>query len=593
MTKAIATIKGTALVPGVSRNKRLYSHEVIGKAVTRARARLAEANGMPLTMRISHPTDEPRAPVTEIVGRVTDIWQEADGRARFTAEIADTKHGNDVFMLVDNRDGKPALKNVSIRGGWLGRTRQVVLSGGDLVESGDDLEIDGIDYTHKPGVPGAEIEHVTDPGGEPRESGPDGRTPITESVQEATLVTAITEADAPADTNKPARDVHYADPGYQKDAGKRWPLDSKAQAKAAWAAITESATARAYTSQQLKRIRQRTVKALRGHGVEVLKEGWLLDAAGKVSESAAVVEHGGQYEEPASFCININNGMVSISVSSWRIDAHDLDLVARAAMEGACLALASIDPDADGDIDLAGTAGESGESAPTAVTTESTEDPVTEPPTAEPAVPAAPEPVAPTAPEPAADPTHKEEAPAMSEPTTTPAVAASPAGDLSDASIDKLADKIGGALAAAFAKFAPAPVAAPAESAPAAPAAVVEAAPVPAVVAAPAPVAAVAPATTAVVETEDQRIARIVEAQVKSRLTEAVQRAVVQNGPPTRKGLVGRVTESGELDTGGSSGELNSHGVPSDWPDKPLHEYTADERAKHFSPALFAHVVGH
>ena len=115
---------------------------------------------------------------------------------------------------------------------------------------------------------------------------------------------------------------------------------------------------------------------------------------------------------------------------------------------------------------------------------------------------------------------------------------------------------------------------------------------------APAPVAETTPPAPApVVEGDDDRIARIVEAQVAQRmagLTQQIQESVVRNGPPTRKGLVGRVTESGELaTTTGADGELNAHGLPSDWPDKPLHQFTADERLKYMSPALMNHVIGH
>jgi hypothetical protein len=44
----LATVSGTALIAGVSRNQRLYSLELIGRAVDRATARIA-AGEMPRT----------------------------------------------------------------------------------------------------------------------------------------------------------------------------------------------------------------------------------------------------------------------------------------------------------------------------------------------------------------------------------------------------------------------------------------------------------------------------------------------------------------------------------------------------------------
>lgn len=588
---AIATVTGTALVPGVSRNRRLYTTDLIDKAVRRAQARLAEPDGMPLTMRIAHPEPDKAAfaPVTEIVGRVTEIWQEADGRARFRAELIDTQHGTDVLKLVDNRAGKPVLKNVSIRGNWLGRTRKVVAADGEMAETADDLDLDGLDYTHKPGVIGAEIEHVADPGGEPRESGPDGRTPIFESVMEALVETIVEEATAPAVTPQasPAGDVVYADPGYQKDKKKRYPLDTKRRAKSAWSYINQANNAKLYTAAQLKRVRARIVKALKKFGVTVdVGEGWLIDPVGAITESA-VAEHLGMDEQPGSFSINLSNGPLSINVSSWCIDPHDLDAIGRAAMTAACAALAAIDPDLDGDIDVPGAGGEDtdGDARALAGESDATDDgdDLVEESTA-----VVDEPT--NAPAPAGDletprqdavetPTMKEAV--VSDATTTPAVetaapaSAAPAGVfLSDAQFAALLARVG-APAAPAAVPAPAPV----EAAPAAPAAVAETAP------------------AAVAETDDERIARIVEAQVQQRMdayTRQVQETVQRQGPPARKGLVGRVTESGELAVAGAAGgaEVNSQGLPASWPDKPLHQYTAEERSRHLGAALVEHVVG-
>jgi hypothetical protein len=95
------------------------------------------------------------------------------------------------------------------------------------VETADDLELDGLDYTRKPGVHGAGIDVVTLAGAEPRESDGTTRVPITESAPEASVT--ITEADTSGEQGP------FADPGYQADKKKRFPLDTKARAKTAWA----------------------------------------------------------------------------------------------------------------------------------------------------------------------------------------------------------------------------------------------------------------------------------------------------------------------------------------------------------------------
>jgi hypothetical protein len=562
----LATISGTALVPGVSRNNRYFSPELIGKAVTRAQARLADGL-MPMTMRVSHPVDEPRADVTEIVGRITKLWQESDGRARYEAVVADTPPARNVLALIDNREGQtPYLRGVSIRGDWIGTPRKVHAPGGAFAETADDMEIDGLDFTHRPGVTGAAVEHVYDPE-PPNESAPEGRTRIYESVQEALVVTAITEADAPAGAKSkaPYGPVKYADPGYQSDKQKRYPVDTLEHAKAAWSYVNQGDNAAKYTAPQLKRVRARIVAVLKKFGVDVdIKESLLIEHR-TIAESGPVTEG---YPMPAGMEICLDNGMVTVRVCSYSVDPADLDIVARQAMAGACAALALIDPDDDGDIDVpdedegyptlepvAQALSAAFETAPPGNVTEAADpvDPV--------AVDPAPEPVAPPpAPSPAADPITPEEVPAVSEESTTAAVASSPAPAVT------FTDEQFKAFLAAVAPP-PVAVAAPAEAAPAAP--VAEAAP------------------GAVTESEEARIERIVNA----RLTEAMQRQVVQTGPPARKGLVGRVTESGELRTAAAADAVNSNGLPADWPDKPLHQYKDAERGL-MSAALLEYVTG-
>jgi HK97 family phage prohead protease len=73
--------------------------------------------------------------------------------------------------------------------------------------------------------------------------------------------------DAPGDGAKPYGNVDYADPGYQSDKKKRYPLDTKKHAKAAWAYISKAKNAGAYTASQLASVKSKIKAALTKYGV--------------------------------------------------------------------------------------------------------------------------------------------------------------------------------------------------------------------------------------------------------------------------------------------------------------------------------------
>jgi hypothetical protein len=585
---AIATVTGTAIRPGVSKNNRLYTAEAIGKAVERAQQRIAEG-GMPLTTLTHHDAGDDS---TRIVGRLTSLTQEADGSAKYTAVLTDTAHGRDIHSLISGPD--PVLKGVSIRGAWLGPVRRVQHDG-QAVETADDLELDGLDYTRKPGVEGAGIDSVDPMPAHPRESDGSERVPITESVAEATVT--ISEADTPAVSKRDSglsddAGRKYADPGYQKDGKQRYDLSTKAKAKAAWAYINQADNARAYTSAQLKRVKGRIVKALKGFGVTVAtQEGWLIEPANALTESLA--ECWDMPMSSSSLYLSLTNGPTTVTVSSTLLDAHDLDLVGRAAMAGACDALMALDPDMDADIDVPGAPDEDtdhgmdnddeddmagnlpgsacscgcgcavphpmavADGCPCACGCDVCKAPDSD------AAETAPET---SAPDSAAETPNKEEAP-MAE-TTTPAAETPGTEDgvaVLSAKFDTLIGSINGLVTAMAPK-------APVEAAPAEP--VVEAAPV----------------APPVQETEDQRIARLVAEGIAKALPGAVQETVERQGPPTRKGYVAQVQET--AGSGGTEPGLNEYGVPNSWPNKPLHQYTPDERTKFFGPTTASHVLG-
>ncbi|MFI2078695.1 DUF6582 domain-containing protein, partial [Streptomyces triculaminicus] len=434
---------------------------------------------------------------------------------------------------------------------WVGPVRRQSGPDGAPVETADDLEIDGLDFTRKPGVPGARVDrYMPDAPQAPAESAP-GRVLITESVQEALVHTTVTEADAPAPQTPDAGGGPFADPGYQADKKKRYDISTKARAKAAWSYINQADNARLYTAAQLKRIKQRITKALRGFGVTVAaQEGWLIDPIGQVSE--AVAEGLGYGNDPAhagSMCISLTNGPTTVTVSSYCIDPHDLDAVGRAAMAGACQAIAALDPDMDADMDVLGAPAEDTDGDLEDVDDDAMESALT------PAI---------SAPEtPAAEPTQEKET-AMAESTTSPAAETPGTPDGIDALGAKI-DQLTTALAGFVTAMTP-PQPATQESAPAE------------------PVAKAAPAAPEVTETEDQRIARLVAEGIKAALPHAVQEHVEATGGPARKGLVAPVAET-------SSGPA-ADGLPEGAPAKPLHEYTDAEWRQFIQPRTVAAVLG-
>lgn len=582
MAARIGTISGIALVPGVSRNGRLYTVENIRGAVRRAQQRIDE-DGEPLTMLTHHAADDDS---TKIVGRLTSVTQLEDGSAAYTADLASTDEARKIADLVDSSQGPAFLRGVSIRGAWVGDVQRVPGPNGSLVQTAPDLELDGLDFTRKPGVVGARIDTFTpEAASAPAETASEGRVLITESVQEA-LVTTTTEADTPAVSKRGSGltgdGVKYADPGYQADKKQRYDISTKQKAKAAWSYIAQADNARAYTSAQLKRIKQRIIKALKGFGVQVAtQEGWLIEPAVQVTEALAEC-WGMDSADAGNLYVSLTNGPTTVTVSSYSLDPHDLDAVGRAAMAGAVQAIIGIDPDLDADVDVPG---EPGDDTPTATAAGAPcpcgcgcaipetpggcpcsctagdcthcmgedddsggDDAMETAPTETPA------PETPAAGNPTQE---EEEGPAMAESTTpaaeTAAVPAAGGVHLTDEQFEKLLARVG----------APAP---------AAPAATTESAPADAVVEA-------QPAAAEVTETEEQRISRLVAEGVAAALPKAIQEHVETTGGPSRKGIVPQVSE-----TTGAGG--NAQGLPEGAPDKPLHEYSQEEWSRYIAPVV-------
>lgn len=611
MAKTIATISGTALRPGVSRNGRWYKPEHIAGAVRQAQERI-RGGSRPMVMLTFHGAgDDSR----EVAASLTDMTLAEDGSAGFTAALADTGAGWDIARLADTTDGKPAhLKNVSIRGAWTGKVRKERGPDGQLVETGDGLELDGIDFTRSPGVDGAEIKAFAWAGGGATET--TQRVLITESVQEAHVT--ITEETAgtqpPGElreairallgtrpvTETPALSKRgsglsddagraYADPGYQADKKQRYDLSTKANAKAAWSYVNQAGNAKKYSAPQLKRVKARIRAALKKFGVTVAAEGWTIDPAYQVTEELAA--YAGDPGMCGSYSISASNGPTNICVSGYDLDPADLEAILRAACAGACQALACLDPDMDGDIDVPGAGSEDTDDdaddlatrLAAAIRGESADD--LETLIAEATGSAAVTETAPEdpAPEPDAARQHETEVPAVSETTTTEAAQAPAAAidpeTLSAAVAKALADEKAARKARKAAKAAKA-----AESA--------------------------SGSAAAVAETDEERIERIVAEKVAAQLTQETddqrierlvsermiaerQKLAEQGLGPARKGLEphGKVDETTGGKPAGGPG-LNQHGMPADWPDKPLHQFTTEEMDQYFGPVLTRHVLG-
>jgi hypothetical protein len=69
--------------------------------------------------------------------------------------------------------------------------------------------------------------------------------------------------------DEPYGDVEYADPGYQKDKKKRYPVDTAAHARAALAYISKPANASEYSSADLAKVKSRIEAACKKFGIDV------------------------------------------------------------------------------------------------------------------------------------------------------------------------------------------------------------------------------------------------------------------------------------------------------------------------------------
>lgn len=458
MAGRIATITGTMLTPGVSRNKRLYSKELIAKAAARMSERISDPDGLPIVMRTHHEAgDDSR----KIVGRLTGVRVGEDGSASYTADLYDTAPGRDIAALVVPGKGQsPALKSVSIHGYWLGPVKRLTHEG-EPVTTAEDLEIDAVDFTASPGVLGATVAAASYlPDAPSAAETTAGRTPISESV-EATVEPVTEEAPVDEYSAKQKKAMLAKGQAMKNASGDAsYPIKTKADLRRAIRAVGRGGA-------DHDKIRAHIIARAAALGLSsMIPDNWQKD--GSMKENATRLGEIREYypsDGPggAGFCIDAYNGPISLTMRACGIDPAELRVITAAAMTAAVDALQAMDPDMDADIDVDGAPhadtddGMDGdESAPTAgqpLTAEHAEalqaaaaagriQPGT---VVTPAVLT--DALAETAP-PAqgAATTNTEEEAAMGEPTTETAETAAPARSLTDADITALGALFGAAL---------------------------------------------------------------------------------------------------------------------------------------------------
>jgi hypothetical protein len=96
--------------------------------------------------------------------------------------------------------------------------------------------------------------------------------PATTASTAGNVSMTVGAADEFAADKTPYGNVKYADPGYQDDGIKRYPLDSEEHCRAAWSYINMPKNAARYSPEELAKIKGRIQEALKKYGVQVSQE---------------------------------------------------------------------------------------------------------------------------------------------------------------------------------------------------------------------------------------------------------------------------------------------------------------------------------
>lgn len=357
---ALASISGVALAPGVSRNRRLYTPELIAKAAKRMQERLSDPNGLPIVMRTHHDAGDDSA---RIVGRITEVTVDNNKALRYKANLYDTFHAREIANLVT--PDQPALRSVSIHGYWMGDTKQVQTNEG-LATTAEDLEIDAIDFTASPGVDGA----IIDGPGKAVESGGVYRTPISETV-DASITIDEAECGLAVISKESLQEWHVSrGVQYELDEAK-YSSDDKKSMLAKGQAMKNASGDPSYPIadvSDLKKaihavgrggashdaVRRHIIKRAKALGQsDLIPDNWNSDGTMKETEVRLgdVTEYypGGD-ANVSGFCIDAYSGPLSVTIRGC-VSPDQLRAAATAAACAAMDAINCMDPDDDADID--------------------------------------------------------------------------------------------------------------------------------------------------------------------------------------------------------------------------------------------------
>ena len=108
-------------------------------------------------------------------------------------------------------------------------------------------------------------------------------------------VNIVFAADNP---KEPYGDVAYADPGYQDDGKKRYPLDTEEHCRAAWSYINMPKNAAKYDPKELKLIKGRIKAALKKYGVQVSDEASSSDDYAMSDEGYPITPPAAWFKDP-------------------------------------------------------------------------------------------------------------------------------------------------------------------------------------------------------------------------------------------------------------------------------------------------------
>lgn len=324
----IATIKGVWVKPGISKNRRYYRPEHIAAAVEEAQAQIESGNGPVVFGMMTHhgARDHRTGDVTRTAGRVTKVSLNDQGYGVYEAELADTQAGRDVAALVTPE--KPYLKGNSMASVWKSEPKAIMApdGSGPCETSDDGFTFRGIDFTHSPGIDGAEITsaELAEAAGMPGL--------ILEAIEEEVFMESVDEATAVIE----AGTTSYADPGYRGE--KCFPMGTATAIRESWVQVHCKSVTEAYSPKQVRRMRGKLAAQAKKVGFDI------------IAETAALGTE--ILEAYTSVCVD--NGPADLRVSAYVDDPAKLQAVTQKVAMAAMAALYSLDPDNDGDIDLPG-----------------------------------------------------------------------------------------------------------------------------------------------------------------------------------------------------------------------------------------------